>query len=155
MSSHRAQLEAKATEDAKAAMERQYLLLNELYLRDVDPNPNREAYIQSLLAGQQALSQREFERQQAEVVARTEQIKYEAQQRQATFVQQQENERQILKAQADAQVTLATAQAQAEANQQIARSLTPDFIQYTRWSRWNGQMPTTVMGEDANVLIQR
>jgi regulator of protease activity HflC (stomatin/prohibitin superfamily) len=46
-----------------------------------------------------------------------------------------------IKAAGRAKAILAEAQAQAEANRQLAQSITPTLVQYEMAKRWNGQMP--------------
>jgi regulator of protease activity HflC (stomatin/prohibitin superfamily) len=60
-----------------------------------------------------------------------------------------------LKADADAYNTLARAKAEAEANLIVARSVTRELIDYNNVQRWNGQLPTTVLGNGSNVLLSR
>lgn len=51
------------------------------------------------------------------------------------------------KAQGDADATRLRASAEAAANVEIARSLTPELISYRYAQNWNGQLPTTSIGE--------
>lgn len=45
------------------------------------------------------------------------------------------------------------ADAQAEANEKIAATVTPDLVDFERWTRWNGQLPETLLSGDQDVLI--
>jgi regulator of protease activity HflC (stomatin/prohibitin superfamily) len=63
-----------------------------------------------------------------------------------------EAEQQIAKADGEAQATLRLAQAQAEANNLLAKSLTPQVIQYQAMQKWNGQLPQ-VSGSGATPFI--
>ena len=55
-------------------------------------------------------------------------------------------------ARADAETQRAQAEAQAEANRQIAQSLTPELIEYTQVSSWDGKLPTYMAGGDSTTL---
>lgn len=52
------------------------------------------------------------------------------------------------RAQGEAESTRVKASAQAQANKEIATTLTPELINYQYAQNWNGQMPTTVFGQD-------
>ena len=60
----------------------------------------------------------------------------------------------LTEAQAEAQAIEAIGKAEAEAIRQMSEALknNPNVSEYLRAKNWNGQMPTTVMGGDANVL---
>lgn len=56
------------------------------------------------------------------------------------------NQTNILNAQAAAQQVIIDAQAKAKANEILAKSVTPELVQYQEVQKWNGQNPTTVLG---------
>ncbi len=45
------------------------------------------------------------------------------------------------------------ADAQAEANSKIAATVTPGLIDFERWTRWNGQLPQTLLSGDQDVIV--
>lgn len=59
------------------------------------------------------------------------------------------------KAQAEADATLLNAKAQAESQRLQTVTLTNLYVEYIKWSKWNGVMPTTVLGGDTSVLLNR
>ena len=61
----------------------------------------------------------------------------------------------VLKTEADAEAyrTRVKAEAEAEANKQIAESITKDLINYVQVKNWNGNLPQTVLGSDTVLPI--
>jgi len=60
----------------------------------------------------------------------------------------------IIAAEAEAQRIIIEAQAQSEAIKVINEQMTPEYVTYLRWLRWNGQMPNVlVSGEPSDLLI--
>ena len=57
-------------------------------------------------------------------------------------------------ADAEAFRILTEARAEAEANQLLAKSLTRALLRYKQVERWDGQYPTTLMGDAGGVLIE-
>jgi regulator of protease activity HflC (stomatin/prohibitin superfamily) len=64
-----------------------------------------------------------------------------------------ENQTRILNAQTDAEAAKIKAEGEAAANQLLAKSLTPDLVEYNKVQKWNGVNPTTVLGNGANTLV--
>lgn len=61
-----------------------------------------------------------------------------------------EKEKETAQLQADA--TLIKAQAEAQANKEIATSLTPELIEKMKYEKWNGQLPT-VSGSGSGIIV--
>jgi regulator of protease activity HflC (stomatin/prohibitin superfamily) len=59
----------------------------------------------------------------------------------------------IAAAQGEAQSRLLRAEADAKANKLLANSLTPELVQYQKVQKWNGQNPTTVLGDGQSTLV--
>lgn len=57
------------------------------------------------------------------------------------------------RAKGDAQSTRLRASAQAEANALLAKALTQDLISYEYLQRWNGQLPSTMLGSGAGTPL--
>ncbi|MBR6429039.1 MAG: prohibitin family protein [Clostridia bacterium] len=107
---------------------------------------------------------------EAKQVAQQNKLTAQTQQDQLTMEAQQEAERQVIKAKADAEKAKIAAEAdlevtkiQADAaeyagqkeaakNKAIAQSLTSELVRYYYIQQWNGQLPQTMLGENANVL---
>ena len=103
-------------------------------------------------------------------VAAQNKLKATIEQEQKTIEAQQQAERQKIEAEAAAEVAKIQAAADLEVqkinadaaeytgrkeaakNEAIANSLTPELIDYIRVTQWNGQLPTTVLGNDSSVL---
>lgn len=108
---------------------------------------------------------------EAKQVAAQNKLTAETQQSQLTMQAEQEAQRQVIKAEADAQQAKIAAQAdlevtkiQADAaeyagqkeaakNKAIAEWLTPELIRYYYILQWNGELPRTMFGGEANPLI--
>lgn len=85
-------------------------------------------------------------------------IASEKAQEQANLVAAAQSQAQQVREQAagDADALRAIADAQADANRLIDATLTPQMIEWQRLVKWNGVLPTTVVGEsgDASLLLQ-
>lgn len=104
-------------------------------------------------------------------VAAQNKLKATIEQDQKTIEAQQQAERQKIEAEAAAEVAKIQAAADLEVqkinadaaeytgrkeaakNEAIANSLTPELIDYIRVTQWNGQLPTTMLGEDSSLLL--
>ena len=62
-------------------------------------------------------------------------------------------EKAIVEAEAKAEATRIAAEAEADANAQIAASLTPELIEKIKYEKWNGELPT-VSGSNAIVSME-
>jgi regulator of protease activity HflC (stomatin/prohibitin superfamily) len=77
-------------------------------------------------------------------------------------VQVAENQKRVAEAEAARKVAVAKgdsaqsvikAAGEAMAIKIKQKELTPQYIEFTRWSRWNGVMPTTMLGSGQNTLL--
>lgn len=66
-----------------------------------------------------------------------------------------EAETKIAKARGDSAALVIDAKAKAEAINKQREVLTPEYIDYIRWSRWDGKLPTTTLGSGTNVLLSK
>lgn len=64
-----------------------------------------------------------------------------------------ENETKIAKAKADAEAKVVQAEAEAKANDLLEKSLTDKILRQMYIEKWNGQLPDTVAGDAATMLI--
>ena len=78
----------------------------------------------------------------------------------AIIVAEAEAKKAIIAANADlevvqiqAEASLYAGQREAEMNQRIAEALTSDLIKYYWIKQWDGILPTTVLGNDTNVMM--
>lgn len=74
---------------------------------------------------------------------------------QRRLVEAEEHKKQqaIRQAEARAETIRLEAEAQAEANRRVAASLTPELLEWQLLVRWNGQLPTTLLGASDGVSI--
>lgn len=84
----------------------------------------------------------------------------QTEQQQQTMEAEQSAERMRIQAQADADVARIQAEAaqyagerEAEMNRKLSESLTPELVQYYYAQRWNGVLPTTVVGADSAIPV--
>lgn len=107
---------------------------------------------------------------EAKQVAQQNKLTAETEQAQLTMQAEQEAQRQVIKAQADAEQAKIAAKAdlevtkiQADAaeyagqkeaakNKAIAESLTEELVRYYYIQQWNGELPSTMLGESASIL---
>ncbi|MBR3487454.1 MAG: prohibitin family protein [Clostridia bacterium] len=107
---------------------------------------------------------------EAKQVAQQNKLTAQTQQDQLTMEAEQEAQRQVIKAQADAEQAKIAAQAdlevtkiQADAaeyagqkeaakNKAISESLTEELVRYYYIQQWNGELPSTMLGESASIL---
>lgn len=108
---------------------------------------------------------------EAKQVAQQNKLTAQTQQDQLTMEAEQEANRQVIKAQADAEQARIAAQAELEVtkiqadaaeyagqkeaarNKAIAAWLTSDLLKYYYIQQWDGKLPTYMLGEDANILM--
>ena len=77
-----------------------------------------------------------------------------AQQRQNEVAQARaEAEKKVAEAKGDADSILLKATAQAEANRQLAASISPELVKYKEIEKWNGQYPSTMVNGASNLLL--
>ena len=55
--------------------------------------------------------------------------------------------------QIQAEASLYAGQREAEMNQRIAEALTPTLIKYYWIKQWDGQLPSTMLDDNANVML--
>lgn len=96
---------------------------------------------------------------EAKQVATQTKQRAQTEQEQQTMEAQQAAERLRIQAQADADVARIQAEAaqyagecEAEMNRKLSESLTPELVQYYYAQRWDGKLPTTMMGGNGMVL---
>lgn len=108
---------------------------------------------------------------EAKQVAAQNKLRAETEQAQATMEEKAKSERAIIAAEADAkeaviaanadlevvqiqaEASLYAGQREAEMNQRIAESLTPNLIKYYWIKQWTGELPTTMLGDSANIML--
>lgn len=124
------EVNAKIYEKFKNVLENDGIILETFTLV---PNPDEQTKeaIQKVLDSQNALVQSKVEKERAEIEAETARV--------------------TAKGKADA--ALIEAEAQAKANQLLLQSLTPEVIQNKQIEKWDGKLPTYMVGNDGSTSL--
>jgi regulator of protease activity HflC (stomatin/prohibitin superfamily) len=135
VSSKRAIITTQITDALRQEFARRHLDLISFGVREVHlPDTLQQALTNKIEAQQQA-EQQKYQLDQARIKADQDKV---VAQGQAQAVQAQ--------AEGDAAATRIRADAQAEANLKLAKSLTPQLIQYEQLQRWDGKLPVFTGG---------
>lgn len=137
----REEVKVKARELLKDRMERFGIIIEEINIVDLDFSPTFNAAIEAANTQRQRVIEAEQKLRQVEV---------EAQQQVAQAKAAAEATR--ARADAEAYQTLTKAKAEAEAQRLQVQALSPLYVEYIRWTKWNGAFPTTVLSNDGNIL---
>lgn len=111
------------------------IIIDTVNFTDISVDDETAAAIQKKVTAQQELELANIEAQTAKVQAEKE--------RQVAEINA---EKQIIDANAKAEVMRIEAEAEAQANREIAASLTPTLIDKIKYERWNGELPTVSGG---------
>lgn len=130
VSSQRSEITGKITQALNDEFARRHLTLVSFGIREVHLPDTLQQALNNKIDAQQAAEQQQYQLQQAKIKA--DQDKVEAQGKAAALQAQAEGE---------AAATRIRADAQAEANDKLAKSLTPALIQYQQLQRWDGKLP--------------
>lgn len=117
------------------------IIIDTVNFTDISVDAETEKAIQKKVTAQQELELANIEAQTAKIQAQKEKE-----------VAQIAAERAIIEAEADAKALLIAASAEADANREIAASLTSALIDKIKYEQWDGKMPT-VSGASAIVSI--
>ncbi len=151
MNTHRGEITTLVSNAISEHLKQNHLLLDgDITLRDLYLSPARQQQFQNRIEGQKALEQAEFARQQAEKKSQTDLLNIQAQQAQAKAQAEGSAEQARIKADSDSYV----ASKQAEANRQVAGSLTSDLIKLREVEKWDGHNSQTVLGENTAPQVQ-
>ena len=119
------------------------IIIDTVNFTDISVDAETAAAIQKKVTAQQELELANIEAQTAKINAEKDKE-----------VAQISAEKAIIEAEAAAEVVRIEAQAEAEANKEIASSLTPELIEKIKYERWNGQMPKVSGGANTIVGIE-
>lgn len=106
------------------------IIIDTVNFTDISVDEETAAAIQKKVTAQQEYELATIEAQTAKVQAEKDKE-----------VARIEAERALIEAQAEADVIRIAAQAEAEANREIAASLTPELIEKIKYEKWNGELP--------------
>lgn len=111
------------------------IIIDTVNFTDISVDDETAAAIQKKVNAQQELELANIEAQTAKVQANKDKE-----------VAQIQAEKSIIEANTKAETTRIAAEAEAQANHEIASSLTPELIEKIKYERWNGQVPTVTGG---------
>ena len=117
------------------------IIIDTVNFTDISVDPETAAAIQKKVTAQQELELANIEAQTAKIQAQKDKE-----------VAQIKAEQAIIKANADAEALRIASQAEADANREVAASLTTQLIEKIKYEQWDGKMPT-VTGSNAIIGI--
>lgn len=121
----------KAKEALRSIVTSRFIIVEELNIINFSFSKEFEAAIEASQTAKQNVVEAEQKLRQVEV---------DAQQK-------------VKQAEADAQATRLRADAEAYAQQKQVQALSPLYVEYIKWSKWNGQLPSTELGTGSGVFI--
>jgi regulator of protease activity HflC (stomatin/prohibitin superfamily) len=126
----REEIRAKASAKLAANLDRYGIIIDDIYISNISFSPDYQTAIERKQTAQQNVETEQQILRQKEIQA-------------------QQN---IIDARGRAEAAVATAEGEARANLARAASITPQLIEYLRWTRWDGRLPM-VNGGGAAPLI--
>ena len=137
----RTEINAELDEYLKAKFDKYGIIIDTVNFTNISVDNETAAAIQKKVNAQQELELANIEAQTAKVQANKEKE-----------VAQIASDKAIIEAEAKAEATRIAAEAEAEANKEIAASLTPELIEKIKYEKWNGELPT-VSGSDSLITM--
>lgn len=131
----RTQINAELDKYLREKFEPYGIIIDTVNFTDISVDDETAAAIQKKVNAQQELELANIEAQTAKVQANKDKE-----------VAQIQAEKSIIEANTKAETTRIAAEAEAQANREIASSLTPELIEKIKYERWNGQVPTVTGG---------
>lgn len=138
----RTEINAELDTYLRNKFDRYGIIIDTVNFTDISVDDETAAAIQKKVTAQQELELANIEAQTAKVQAEKE--------RQVAEINA---EKKIIDANAKAEVMKIEAEAEAQANREIAASLTPQLVDKIKYERWNGELPT-VSGGSSIVSIE-
>lgn len=118
------------------------IVIDTVNFTNIEVDPETAAAIQKKVNAQQELELANIEAQTAKIQAEKDKQ-----------VAEINAEKKIIEANANADAVRIAAEAEADANREVAASLTTNLIDYTKAQAWDGKLPTTMLGGDADYMI--
>ena len=137
----RTAINAELDEYLKAKFDPYGILIDTVNFTNISVDDETAAAIQKKVTAQQELELARIEANTAKVEANKNKE-----------VAAVEAETKKIQAQGDADAALIAAEAEAQANREIAKSLTPELIQKQKYDKWNGKLPT-VSADGGSTII--
>lgn len=136
----RTQINAELDEYLKAKFEKYGIVIDTVNFTDISVDEETAAAIQKKVTAQQELELAQIEAQTAKIQAEKEKE-----------VAQIAADKAIIEANANAEALRIAAEAEADANREIAASLTAELIEKIKYEQWNGDVPT-VQGSSTPII---
>lgn len=127
------------------------IIIDTVNFTNISPDEETAAAIQKKVNAQQEQEVAQIEAQTAQIQANKDKEVARIAAEKDKEVAQIESEKALIEANAQAEVIRIAAKAEAEANEKIAKSLTPELIEKTKYERWNGELPT-VTGAGSTII---
>lgn len=115
--------------------EEYYVTIEKVTIANIDFSDTFEQAVEEKMVAEQAKLKAEYENDK-----RLAQAKAEA-------------EAKILQAEADAKAKITAAEAESKANELLEKSITEKILRDKYLDKWNGQLPSTMVGEDTMLMI--
>ena len=130
------------------------IIIDTVNFTDISVDDETAAAIQKKVTAQQELELANIEAETAKIQAEREREVARIQAEKDKEVAQIRAEQEIIKAEAAAQAVLIAATAEAEANEKVAKSITPELLEKLKYESWDGKLPTVTGSEGTIISIQ-
>lgn len=130
------------------------IMIDTVNFTDISVDDETAAAIQKKVTAQQELELANIEAETAKIQAEREREVARIQAEKDKEVAQIRAEQEIIKAEAAAQAVLIAATAEAEANEKVAKSITPELLEKLKYESWDGKLPTVTGSEGTIISIQ-
>lgn len=148
----RTQINAELDTYLREKFDKYGIIIDTVNFTDISVDEETAAAIQKKVTAQQELELAQVEAQTAEIQAKKDKEVARISAEKDKEVAQINAEKAIIEANAKADVVRIAAEAEAEANEKVAKSLTPELIEKIKYETWNGKLPT-VSGANSIVSI--
>jgi regulator of protease activity HflC (stomatin/prohibitin superfamily) len=130
-----------------------FVTVTQVSITDIDFSDAFEQAVEQKMIAEQDKLKAEYENErkiaEAEANAKADIAKAEAKKE----IAEAEAEVKKINAEAEAEALKIKAEAEAEANKKIAESVTPELLEKIELERWDGKLPTTVLGEGTDYIV--
>ena len=130
------------------------IIIDTVNFTDISVDDETAAAIQKKVTAQQELELANIEAETAKIQAEREREVARIQAEKDKEVAQIRAEQEIIKAEAAAQAVLIAATAEAEANEKVAKSITPELLEKLKYESWDGKLPTVTGSEGTIISVQ-
>jgi regulator of protease activity HflC (stomatin/prohibitin superfamily) len=137
----------------EALGDKYFVNITQVSITDIDFSDAFEQAVEQKMIAEQDKLKAEYENErkiaEAEANAKAEIAKAEAKKE----IAEAEAEVKKINAEAEAEALKIKAEAEAEANKKIADSITPELLEKIELDKWDGKLPTTILGEGTDYIV--